>query len=87
MKYDLSQEDSKLREEKEEEEARMDAAIASAAALVAAHCVEAAEAMGAERELLASVVGSAVRARTPGDLVALTAAAATGKSLSLSLSI
>ncbi|GFZ08803.1 auxin canalization protein [Actinidia rufa] len=40
-------------------------------------CVEAAEAMGAERELLASVVGSAVNVRSAGDIMTLTAAAAT----------
>ncbi|ONK74360.1 uncharacterized protein A4U43_C03F5430 [Asparagus officinalis] len=42
-----------------------------------AQCVEAAEALGAEREHLASVVGSAVSVRSPGDIVTLTAAAAT----------
>ncbi|WOL08908.1 hypothetical protein Cni_G17661 [Canna indica] len=57
--------------------ARIDMAVASAATLVAAQCVEAAEAMGAEREHLASIVGSAVNVRTPGDIVTLTAAAAT----------
>uniref|UniRef100_A0A3B6KCQ9 PH domain-containing protein n=1 Tax=Triticum aestivum TaxID=4565 RepID=A0A3B6KCQ9_WHEAT len=42
-----------------------------------AQCVEAAESMGAEREHLAAAVGSAVNARTPGDIVTITAAAAT----------
>lgn len=56
-----------------------DTAVASAAALVAAQCVEAAESMGAEREQLDYVVSSAVSVRTPGDIVTLTAAAATGK--------
>ncbi|KAK1267212.1 hypothetical protein QJS04_geneDACA014578 [Acorus gramineus] len=57
--------------------ARTDMAVASAATLVAAQCVEAAESMGAERDHLASVVGSAVNVRTAGDIVLLTAAAAT----------
>ncbi|KAM0848974.1 hypothetical protein ACQ4PT_054035 [Festuca glaucescens] len=57
--------------------ARTDMAVASAATLVAAQCVEAAESMGAEREHLAAAVGSAVNARTPGDIVTITAAAAT----------
>lgn len=61
------------------EAAKMDMALASAATLVAAHCVETAESVGAQRELLASVVASAVSVHTPGDVVALTAAAATGK--------
>ncbi|KAK1315330.1 hypothetical protein QJS10_CPA06g01620 [Acorus calamus] len=56
---------------------KMDMAVASAATLVAAQCVEAAESMGAERDHLASVVGSAVNVRTAGDIVMLTAAAAT----------
>uniref|UniRef100_A0ACD6A3J7 Uncharacterized protein n=1 Tax=Avena sativa TaxID=4498 RepID=A0ACD6A3J7_AVESA len=51
--------------------------MASAATLVAAQCVEAAESMGAEREHLEAVVSSAVNVRTPGDIVAVTAAAAT----------
>uniref|UniRef100_A0ACD5ZYF6 Uncharacterized protein n=2 Tax=Avena sativa TaxID=4498 RepID=A0ACD5ZYF6_AVESA len=57
--------------------ARTDMAVASAATLVAAQCVEAAESLGAEREHLAAAVGSAVNARTPGDIVTITAAAAT----------
>jgi hypothetical protein len=36
--------------------------------------------MGAEREHLEAVVGSAVNVRTPGDIVTVTAAAATGLS-------
>ncbi|KAK9989496.1 hypothetical protein SO802_029735 [Lithocarpus litseifolius] len=62
---------------KDEVMAKTDMAVASAATLVAAHCVEAAEAMGAEREHLASVVGSAVNVRSAGDIMTLTAAAAT----------
>ncbi|GFS37198.1 auxin canalization protein [Actinidia rufa] len=62
---------------KDEQMAKTDMAVASAATLVAAQCVEAAEAMGAERELLASVVSSAVNVRSAGDIMTLTAAAAT----------
>ncbi|XP_042030710.1 VAN3-binding protein-like isoform X2 [Salvia splendens] len=62
---------------KEEQMAKTDMAVASAATLVAAQCVEAAEAMGAEREHLASVVSSAVNVQSPGDIMTLTAAAAT----------
>ncbi|MQL86930.1 hypothetical protein Taro_019467 [Colocasia esculenta] len=62
---------------KDDQAARTDMAVASAATLVAAQCVEAAEAMGAERDHLASVVSSAVNVRTPGDIITLTAAAAT----------
>lgn len=63
---------------KDEQMAKTDTAVASAATLVAAQCVEAAEAMGAEREHLASVVSSAVNVRSAGDIMTLTAAAATG---------
>ncbi|KAG8653911.1 hypothetical protein MANES_05G080600v8 [Manihot esculenta] len=52
-------------------------AVASAATLVAAQCVEAAEAMGVERDHLASVVSSAVNVRSHDDITTLTAAAAT----------
>ncbi|CAM0949056.1 unnamed protein product [Alopecurus aequalis] len=62
---------------RDDRSARTDMAVASAATLVAAQCVEAAESMGAEREHLAAAVGSAVNARTPGDIVTITAAAAT----------
>ncbi|KAJ7977348.1 VAN3-binding protein [Quillaja saponaria] len=57
--------------------AKTDMAVASAATLVAAQCVEAAEAMGAERDHLASVVSSAVNVRSHDDITTLTAAAAT----------
>ncbi|PKA58292.1 hypothetical protein AXF42_Ash013016 [Apostasia shenzhenica] len=57
--------------------ARTNLAVASAATLVAAQCVEAAEALGAEREHLASAVASAVSVRNPSDIATLTAAAAT----------
>lgn len=62
---------------KDEDLMKTDLAVASAATLVAAQCVEAAEAMGAERDHLASVVSSAVNVRSPGDIMTLTAAAAT----------
>lgn len=52
--------------------------VASAAALVASHCIEIAEEMGAEQEHILTVVSSAVNARTNGDIMALTAGAATG---------
>ncbi|XP_031119287.1 VAN3-binding protein isoform X3 [Ipomoea triloba] len=52
-------------------------AIASAAALVASHCIEIAEDMGADQEQILSVVNSAINARTNGDIMALTAGAAT----------
>ncbi|KAJ6931170.1 VAN3-binding protein-like [Populus alba x Populus x berolinensis] len=60
-----------------EQLARTDMAVASAATLVAAQCVEAAEAMGAERDHLASVVSSAVNVHSHDDITTLTAAAAT----------
>ncbi|KAH7675154.1 Pleckstrin-like plant domain-containing protein [Dioscorea alata] len=62
---------------KDDRAVRTDMAVASAATLVAAQCVEAAEALGAERDHLAAVVGSAVSVRSPSDVVTLTAAAAT----------
>lgn len=52
-------------------------AVASAAALVAAQCVEKAVSMGADRRQLASLLTSAVNVKTPGDIVTLTAGAAT----------
>lgn len=63
---------------KDEHMAKTDMAVASAATLVAAQCVETAEAMGAEREHLAAVVSSAVNVRSAGDIMTLTAGAATG---------
>lgn len=52
-------------------------AVASAAALVAAQCAKVAEAMGAKREQLSSVIGSAISGTTASEMVTLTAAAAT----------
>ncbi|KAG6536478.1 hypothetical protein ZIOFF_001536 [Zingiber officinale] len=51
--------------------------VASAAALVATVCAEAAESSGANREQLASVIRSGLATRTTADLLALTANAAT----------
>ncbi|KAI4345684.1 hypothetical protein L6164_012784 [Bauhinia variegata] len=62
---------------KDEQMSKTDMAVASAATLVASQCVEAAEAMGAEREHLTSVISSAVNVRSAGDIMTLTAAAAT----------
>ncbi|XP_023006722.1 VAN3-binding protein-like [Cucurbita maxima] len=62
---------------KDEHKTKTDLAVASAATLVAAQCVEAAEAMGAERDHLASVLSNAVNVKSAGDIMTLTAAAAT----------
>ncbi|CAO2826506.1 unnamed protein product [Amaranthus hypochondriacus] len=62
---------------KDEQAVYIDLAMASAASLVAAQCVEAAEAMGAEREHLATVLSSAVNVQSHGDIMTVTAAAAT----------
>ncbi|XP_057975897.1 VAN3-binding protein [Malania oleifera] len=56
---------------------RMNQAIASAMELLASHCIEMAETAGADHDRIASVVRSAVDIRSPGDLLTLTAAAAT----------
>nr|DAD47752.1 TPA_asm: hypothetical protein HUJ06_017689 [Nelumbo nucifera] len=56
---------------------KMTAAVASATELLASHCIEVAELTGADHDRVASVVRSAVDVRTPGDLMTLTAAAAT----------
>ncbi|KAL8530506.1 hypothetical protein ACS0TY_007516 [Phlomoides rotata] len=62
---------------KDEQMAKTDMAVASAATLVAAQCVEAAEIMGADRDHLMSAISSAVNVRSHGDISTLTAAAAT----------
>ncbi|KAL5226848.1 hypothetical protein ABZP36_015113 [Zizania latifolia] len=54
------------------------AAIASAAALVASHCVEMAQSIGASHDKILAAIHSAVNAQTSGDIMALTAGAATG---------
>lgn len=53
-------------------------AVASAAALVASHCVEIAEEMGADRDQILTAINSAVNVKTTGDIMTLTAGAATG---------
>ncbi|PKI39784.1 hypothetical protein CRG98_039829 [Punica granatum] len=58
-------------------DSRMSIALASATELLASHCVELAETAGADHERVASVVRSAVDIQSPGDLMTLTAAAAT----------
>lgn len=57
---------------------KMSMALASATQLLASHCIELAEIAGADHDCVASVVGSAVEIRSPGDLMTLVAAAATG---------
>ncbi|KAE8724474.1 Glyoxalase/Bleomycin resistance protein/Dioxygenase superfamily protein isoform 1 [Hibiscus syriacus] len=56
---------------------RVSSAIASAAALVASHCIEIAGDMGADHDQLLTVVSSTMNARTSGDVMTLTAGAAT----------
>ncbi|XP_072986990.1 VAN3-binding protein [Typha latifolia] len=56
---------------------KMTAALVSATELLASHCIEIAELAGASHDQVASAVESAVDVRTPGDLMTLTAAAAT----------
>ncbi|XP_060669390.1 VAN3-binding protein [Ziziphus jujuba] len=62
---------------KEESSTAKGAAVASAAALVAAQCAKVAEAMGAKREQLSTVMGSAMSGTTASDVLTLTAAAKT----------
>ncbi|KAL2927018.1 VAN3-binding protein [Bienertia sinuspersici] len=52
-------------------------ALASAAALVASHCIEIAQDMGADQHHILTAVNSAINARTNGDIMTLTAGAAT----------
>ncbi|XP_015581766.2 VAN3-binding protein [Ricinus communis] len=56
---------------------KMGMALASATELLASHCIELAESAGADHDRVASVVRSAVDIHSPGDLMTLTAAAAT----------
>ncbi|CAA7391622.1 unnamed protein product [Spirodela intermedia] len=56
---------------------KMSIAMASATELLASHCIEMAEQAGADHERVASAVQSAVNVRSAGDLMTLTAAAAT----------
>ncbi|KAJ7965957.1 VAN3-binding protein [Quillaja saponaria] len=52
-------------------------AVASAASLVASHCIEIAEVMGADHNHILATVNSAINAKTNGDILTLTAGAAT----------
>ncbi|MQL88203.1 hypothetical protein Taro_020759 [Colocasia esculenta] len=56
---------------------KMNAAVASAAAFVAAVCAEAAESAGASRAHIASAISSGLAMQTPADMLTLTATAAT----------
>ncbi|KAF7830119.1 VAN3-binding protein isoform X1 [Senna tora] len=56
---------------------KISTAIASAAALVASHCIEIAEDMGADHDQILTAVNSAINAKTNGDIMTLTAGAAT----------
>ncbi|KAI9173454.1 hypothetical protein LWI28_001589 [Acer negundo] len=60
-----------------ESSSKMSVALASATELLASHCIDIAESAGVDHDRVASVVRSAVDIQTPGDLVTLTAAAAT----------
>jgi Auxin canalisation len=62
----------------ENENKEIGEAMASATELLASHCIEIAEMGGGDRDYVASAIKSAVDVRTPGDLMTLTAAAATG---------
>ncbi|KAA8540127.1 hypothetical protein F0562_026819 [Nyssa sinensis] len=55
----------------------MGVVVASAAALMTTVCAETAESLGAHRALVASAVNSGLTARTPLDMITLTATAAT----------
>lgn len=57
---------------------KMSMALASATKLIASHCIELAESAGADHDRVAAVVRSAMDIQSPGDLMTLTAAAATG---------
>ena len=68
---------------KNKKSSKASTAIASAAAVVASHCIEIAEEMGADHEQILSVVSSAINVRTNGDIMTLTAGAATGIKMSI----
>ncbi|XP_049932989.1 uncharacterized protein LOC116250394 isoform X2 [Nymphaea colorata] len=78
-KSNRGQHQQKRQGKDDEEEANnaRDAVLASAAALVAAQCVEVAQTMGAKKDQLGSAIGSALTAKDVGDVITLTAAAAT----------
>lgn len=52
---------------------KMNAVVASAAALVATVCAEAAESVGASRERVASAISTGLATKTSADMVTLTA--------------
>ncbi|KAJ3681899.1 hypothetical protein LUZ60_014472 [Juncus effusus] len=59
------------------ENQKLGAAMMSATRLLASHCIELAEMSGADQDFVTSAIRSAVDVRAPGDLMTLTAAAAT----------
>ncbi|GAB4838183.1 hypothetical protein Ancab_027712 [Ancistrocladus abbreviatus] len=63
--------------EEPNDDCRREEAVASAAALVAAQCAQVAESMGAKREQLSSIIGSAIHGTSTSDILTLTAAATT----------
>ena len=58
---------------------RMNSVLASAAALIATVCAEAAESVGAQRGHISSAISSGLQTRTSADMLDLTANAATSK--------
>uniref|UniRef100_A0A453JAG3 PH domain-containing protein n=1 Tax=Aegilops tauschii subsp. strangulata TaxID=200361 RepID=A0A453JAG3_AEGTS len=62
---------------RDNQDSKIAAAMASATKLLASHCAEAAQLAGAGHEQVSSAVRSAVGVAGPGDLMTLTAAAAT----------
>ncbi|XP_027335523.1 VAN3-binding protein-like [Abrus precatorius] len=64
-------------EDSSDSHSKLNLALASATQLLASHCIELAELAGADHDHVASTVKSAVDIHTPGDLMTLTAAAAT----------
>ncbi|KAF8768572.1 hypothetical protein HU200_007120 [Digitaria exilis] len=67
---------SAMTDRREDTNTKMHAAIASAAALVAASCAEAAKSAGASREQVSSVINMGLETRALGDLLTLTTSAA-----------
>lgn len=67
----------------EEPDKERETAIASAATLVAAQCAQMAELMGAKREQLSTILGSAISGTKTSDILTLTAAAATCMTISV----
>ncbi|WOL10200.1 VAN3-binding protein isoform X3 [Canna indica] len=61
----------------ENQSSKLSATMASATEILASHCIEIAEQAGANHEHVASAIRSAVDVKTAGDLMTLTAAAAT----------